>query len=286
MAGTAAAPALASSSRRSHHLRRRSERHRVRTTDGWSAGGCPRRRVPGIVGVAAHRVVTGSIMPIPSWLSLVLAALLVVLFPLLFGELMLAGLAKLHIGPDAATALMIAIIVGGMINIPVKRFVRHQDVVVYPFAVFGVRGPWRAWQRVRRETVIAVNLGGCVIPTGLAIYQLAYLSAIGRQAVAVTIIAAAVNAAVCYLVARPEPGVGIVMPGLLSPLVAAALASMLAPDQAPPVAFIAGVSGPLIGADLCHLKDLRRIAVGVASIGGAGTFDGIVLSGIVAAYLA
>jgi uncharacterized membrane protein len=36
--------------------------------------------------------------------------------------------------------------------------------------------------------------------------------------------------------------------------------------QAPPVAFVAGVLGPLIG--------------------GAGTFDGIVLSGIVAAYLA
>lgn len=44
--------------------------------------------------------------------------------------------------------------------------------------------------------------------------------------------------------------------------------------------------GPLIGADLLHLRDIEKIATGVASIGGAGTFDGIVLSGIVAAYLA
>jgi uncharacterized membrane protein len=46
------------------------------------------------------------------------------------------------------------------------------------------------------------------------------------------------------------------------------------------------VLGPLIGADLLHLRDIEKIATGIASIGGAGTFDGIVLSGIVAAYLA
>jgi len=229
-------------------------------------------------------------MQILTWLS-PLAALLVLLLPLLFGEFMLAGLAKLHIGPEAAMVLMIAIIVGGMINIPVKRIVRQEDIVAHPFAVFGLRGAWPVLRRVRRETVIAVNLGGCVIPTVLAIYQLAYLLVTEPPTVGVTVVVCAVNTAVCYFAARPEPGVGIVMPGLLSPLVAAALvaaalASVLAPEQAPPVAFIAGLSGPLIGADLLHLKDLRNIAVGVASIGGAGTFDGIVLSGIIAAYLA
>ena len=58
------------------------------------------------------------------------------------------------------------------------------------------------------------------------------------------------------------------------------------PDFAPPIAFIAGVLGPLIGADLMHLRDIKRIATGIASIGGAGTFDGIVLSGLMAAFLA
>jgi uncharacterized membrane protein len=46
------------------------------------------------------------------------------------------------------------------------------------------------------------------------------------------------------------------------------------------------VLGPLIGADLLHLRDIEELETGIASIGGAGTFDGIVLSGIVAAYLA
>jgi len=110
-------------------------------------------------------------MPILTWLSLVLAALLALLFPLLFSEFMLAGLAKLHIAPEAAMVPMIAIIVGGMINIPVKRIIRQEDTVAHPF---GLRGAWPVLQRVRRETEIAVNLGGCVIPTVLAIYQLAY----------------------------------------------------------------------------------------------------------------
>jgi len=73
---------------------------------------------------------------------------------------------------------------------------------------------------------------------------------------------------------------------LSSPLVAALSALFLVPGQAPPIAFVAGVLGPLIGADLLHLRDIEKIATGIASIGGAGTFDGIVLSGIVAAYLA
>lgn len=76
------------------------------------------------------------------------------------------------------------------------------------------------------------------------------------------------------------------MPGLFPALLAAVSALLLVPDQAPPVAFVAGVLSPLIGAGLPHLRDIGKITTGIASIGGAGTFDGIVLSGIVAAYLA
>ena len=46
---------------------------------------------------------------------------------------------------------------------------------------------------------------------------------------------------------------------------------------------VARVAGPLIGADLLQLPEIEASAVGVASIGAAGTFDGI---GLVAAYLA
>jgi uncharacterized membrane protein len=68
--------------------------------------------------------------------------------------------------------------------------------------------------------------------------------------------------------------------------VAALSAIILMPDFAPPLAFTAGVIGPLVGADLLHLDHMSRDTPGVASIGGAGTFDGIVLSGLVATLLA
>ncbi|MGQ4810481.1 hypothetical protein NKDENANG_03951 [Candidatus Entotheonellaceae bacterium PAL068K] len=94
------------------------------------------------------------------------------------------------------------------------------------------------------------------------------------------------NVGVCYWLAHPIPHVGIAMPTLLPPLAAAIPSFLLLPQFAPPVAFVAGVLGPLIGADLLHLDEVEGLQTGVASIGGAGTFDGIVLSGMFAALLA
>src|SRR6266478_5892565 len=145
---------------------------------------------------------------------------------------------------------------------------------------------WPGMRRERHETIIAVNFGGCIVPTGLALYELLYLAAAGAPTLLALLVAGGVNIAVCYFAARPVPGVGILLPGLLPAAVAALLALLFAPGEAAPVAYIAGVAGPLIGADLLHLKEIEQSAVGIASIGGAGTFDGIVLSGIVAAYLA
>lgn len=219
-------------------------------------------------------------------LSLLLVLLLAFLLPLLFYQLMLSGLAKLNLSPGTALLLMIAIIVGGMINIPVKRISHGTAVDVHPLAVYGFSGMLPQLRRARRETIIAVNVGGCLIPTGLALYELLHLLSIDQSLLMPVVLVTAANIALCYTVARPVPGVGIVMPGLVPAIAAAVLAYLLARQQAAPVAFIAGVAGPLIGADLFHLREIGRIATGIASIGGAGTFDGIVLSGIVAAYLA
>jgi uncharacterized membrane protein len=211
---------------------------------------------------------------------------MIVLLPILFGELMAASLGKLHLSPGMALLLMIAIIIGGLVNIPVRRIAHERLVPMHPLAVYGLGRLWPQMGRERRETVIAVNFGGCVVPTGLAAYQLMYLIATGASTLLALLVTAGVNIAVCYSIARPVPGVGILMPGLVPAAVAAILALLLAPGDAAPVAYVAGVAGPLIGADLLHLREIEESAVGVASIGGAGTFDGIVLSGIVAAYLA
>ena len=219
-------------------------------------------------------------------LSLLIALFLLVLFPLLFGELMLASLTKLHLTPGTALLLFFAIIFGGLVNIPIRRIARPDELVARPMAVFGFPDLFPQLHRARRETVIAINLGGCVIPVAIALYEIIYLSATGIGSLLAAVAASAVNAAVCYRLARPIAGVGLAIPGIVPGLVAALLAIVLAPDHAAPVAFIAGVLGPLIGADVLHLREVATIDAAIVSIGGAGTFDGIVLSGILAAYLA
>jgi uncharacterized membrane protein len=219
-------------------------------------------------------------------LSLLAFLLLIVLMPLLFGELMAASLVKLHLSPTSAIILTVAIFMGGMVNIPVKRIEHTQMVSDHPLALFGLDGMLPRLRRQRRFTIIAVNLGGCLIPAALAVYEFFYIAGLGPGAVLAVAVAAAVNVSLCYAVARPFAGVGILLPGLVPALGAAIFALVLMPGDAAPVAFVAGVAGPLIGADLLHLKEIEASAAGIASIGGAGTFDGIVLSGIVAAYLA
>jgi uncharacterized membrane protein len=213
--------------------------------------------------------------------SLLLFIVMLFLLPVIFTQIMQGSLIKLHLSPQTAFTLTLAIILGGLINVPVGRLRHQPEAVVDPLAIFGISG---FMQRMSNETVIALNVGGCIIPTCLALYEFGHLAASGEEGAA--LIASLVSTLVCYATSRVVPGVGIAMPALLAPGVSAASAILLAGDMAPPVAFIAGVAGPLIGADLLHLREIKGSPVGVASIGGAGTFDGIVLSGIVAAYLA
>lgn len=224
-------------------------------------------------------------MRIPTWLLFFIFVFPLAVIPLLFGEHVIHGLPKLHLSPETASLLLFAMLATGFVNIPIKRINLGKGVVHHPLSIVGLSEFWPRLQRVREDTVIAVNIGGCLIPTGLALYELWYLGTLAQQALLAVSVASVVSAIVCYLIARPVPHVGIAMPGLVSPLVAVGLALLVAPDHAPPVAFVAGVIGPLVGADLLRLREVEDIEVGVVSIGGAGTFDGIVLSGVVAAYL-
>ena len=64
------------------------------------------------------------------------------------------------------------------------------------------------------------------------------------------------------------------------------LVLILSHEQAAPLAYIGGSLGTLIGADLLNLGNIRGLGAQVASIGGAGTSDGIFLIGIVAVLIA
>jgi hypothetical protein len=111
--------------------------------------------------------------------SLFAFILMIALLPILFGEVMAVSLGKLHLSPEMAVLLVIAIIIGGLVKIPAKRIVRQRAVLTHPLAIFGLGGLWPEMIRERRETIIAVNLGGCVIPTSLAVYELVHVEVCG-----------------------------------------------------------------------------------------------------------
>jgi uncharacterized membrane protein len=222
----------------------------------------------------------------PGCLGLIMLVLLVIVLPLFFANAILAALAKLGLSPQTSFVATLGIFLGGMVNIPVRRIPREELIDVAPVDLFGFRSLFPRLLRRRTYTIIAVNLGGCIVPCVIAVYELTRIAALGAQPLLMALAAVALNTAVCYRLARPVPQVGIALPAIPPAVVAALCGLLLVRELAPAIAFVAGVLGPLLGADLLHLRDVRRISTGVASIGGAGTFDGIVLSGLVATLLA
>ena len=91
----------------------------------------------------------------------------------------------------------------------------------------------------------------------------------------------------CYFLARPVPNVGIAVP-MMAPVVVTIVTAWLTCtllggiDDLARISFTAGVLGTILGADLLHLRDLGDCTARVVSIGGAGTFDGIFLTGVLA----
>lgn len=228
-------------------------------------------------------------LPAIGCLGLFLALLLTCLMPFIMFDVMTTALERLHLAPWVAALLVLGIFLGSVVNIPIYRFTRDAPQPEVPLGPFGYFTLGPQMRQLRMETVIAVNLGGCVIPCLIAVWQLRFLLPAGDSVLGPLAVVSIANIIACYLAARPVAGVGIMMPGLLSPLVALGMTWLLCPEgmeERVAIAYIAGILGPVIGADLLHLRDLVKVPVGVLSIGGAGTFDGIVLSGILAALLA
>jgi len=211
-------------------------------------------------------------------LTLIMFILLGAILVLLAADLVTFSFTKLGLSLAAAVALLGFSLIGSVINIPISRrkvIYEQPAQPSFPFSLFYYIPP-----RVR-EQVLAVNVGGALVPTGFSIYLL-----LTRAPIWQTIVATIVVAVIAKLAARPRPGIGIVMPVLIPPLLAVALALLLARHNAPPVAYVSGTMGTLIGADLLNLPAIKRLGPHMVSIGGAGVFDGIFLVGIVAALLA
>jgi len=176
--------------------------------------------------------------------------------------------------------LLLMCFLGSYINIPIYRLppeiIRSAGQVTF-FGIPYVIPTVTQWP----GTVIAVNVGGAVIPTILCIYLI-----FKNQLFGTALIGVAVVSVIVHWLAYPVPGVGIAEP-VLVPLVAATIVAMLLSMRyAPALAYISGTLGTLIGADLLNLGKIQGLGAPIASIGGAGTFDGIFTTGILAVLLA
>ena len=187
---------------------------------------------------------------------------------------------SLGVSSNAAIFLLFATLIGSIFNIPIAELPPERVVSDRIIDFFGMRyvvpvvSDWGG-------TVVAVNVGGAVIPTMMSIYLL-----IKRQLWGKGLMATAIVALVIHWMANPVPGLGIAVPVFMPVLVTAIVAVILSREESAPLAYISGSLGTLIGADLTNLDKVRGLGAPVASIGGAGTFDGIFLTGILAVLLA
>ncbi len=190
---------------------------------------------------------------------------------------------KLGLTTGSAFLLLFASLFGSAINLPLATVSAMPAPPPPPEAPAPLRRLLRYQRReFRGRTLVAVNVGGCLIPLGFSFYLMLHQPLSWSEILAAT----AAVAVVSRLVSRPVPGLGIGMPIFIPPIVAAVLALLIDSENSAPLAYISGTLGVIVGADLLRLPDIRRLGTAFASIGGAGTFDGIFITGIVAVLLA
>jgi len=187
---------------------------------------------------------------------------------------------RIGMSPRFALGFLAFCLLTSRVNIPLHVF-RAERIVTQRFVdSYGIR--WLVPMLEENDvTVLAVNVGGAVAPTLLALRLIAVQGFWVDAALATAIVALIVHTA-----ARPVPGLGIAVPMFIPPLASAGTAIVLSPAAAPALAFAAGTLGTLIGADLTNLHKIRGLGAAAASIGGAGTFDGIFVTGVLAVLLA
>jgi len=214
-----------------------------------------------------------------SLFALLLVFIVVVLF-LWLGEV---AFERIGFSSFQFVVIMIGTLAGSAINVPVGEVKSVEPLVeIREARVFGMRFriPQVGYRQV--STVVAVNVGGAMIPVLVSVYILWSHPA----ALPYALLGATVTAILVHVMAKKVRGVGIVTPALLPPLAAALISYILDPGSPAVVAYVSGSIGALVGADLTNLRGIAKLGAPMASIGGAGTFDGVFLTGLVAVLLA
>ena len=211
---------------------------------------------------------------------LALLALFVVVVGMAAMRLLRYASVSMGISLPSLCAILAFSLLGSYVNIPIAYLPEKETTTVAHISFFGVTyavpvvHEWAA-------TILAVNLGGAVIPVAVSLYLMAK-----HRLWALSALGVAIVAAICHFVARPVPGLGIAEPVLVPAAATAFVALLLSRRLAAPLAYVCGSLGTLIGADLLNLDKVQGLGAPVASIGGAGTFDGIFVTGLLAVLYA
>jgi uncharacterized membrane protein len=140
---------------------------------------------------------------------------------------------------------------------------------------------------------IGISIGGALVPLWICGRLLkSRRASLPESAIGIIIVAY-----ITYFITRAEEGVGIVadVPLAFAPALAAGLYSMstfwMNMDKAAPLAYVSGVVGTLVGADVFRLEEMLAFdppsdGVSILSIGGANIFDMVYMTGIVAVIVA
>ena len=224
--------------------------------------------------------------PFLAFYAIVFFVLLAGIFVMLEIGMINYAFGALGLPPELALMALMASLIGSYINIPIAQIESGEPHLPEIVSSFGVR--YRVpLHYARGATTLAVNIGGAIVPMLISVYVLS------RQpsAIVPSALSALMVALVVHRWARPVRGLGIAIPMFIPPIVAAVAAWVLVGlfgDYAhiEAIAYVGGVLGTLVGADIANLGKLRDLGAPVASIGGAGTFDGVFLTGIVAVLLA
>ncbi len=219
---------------------------------------------------------------LPLSLPFFLMLFLLVMLLIAFVEVGILSYAYQRMGIDRryVFSLMFLSLLGSYINIPVFQLPPEEVISGSHVDLFGMRHVIPHVQEWP-GTVIAVNVGGALVPLLLSIYLTVKNNLYGKA-----LIGTAVVTILVHMMAYPIRGVGIAVPFFTPPLAASIVALVISREYAAALAYISGSMGALIGADITNFSKIQGLGAPVASIGGAGTYDGVFLTGIIAVILA
>lgn len=223
-------------------------------------------------------------------LLLILTIPLIVIY--LFLRLTEAAFEQIGFGHWHATFAVFGSFIGSLIDIPLH---------------VGAISSYPGWYLMFASTIapgspttfhpfyLAINLGGAIVPLIISTHLILTRKVSAFKAVVGVLVVAVIT----YFVAEPVAREGIVLPFWVAPILVAICGLVLSRGYygAPSLAYISGSMGTLLGADILNILTpgvlpalspvgLQTSKPLVLSIGGAGVFDGIFLTGILAVFFA